>query len=105
MLTVKGKLVDDQSRCVHYHSTLDIIAIKFKCCNDYYPCYYCHKESTDHPVALWKKVERYTKAILCGMCKNEMSIAEYINSNNKCPYCSCKFNPACSHHYHLYFEI
>ncbi len=32
-IIVKGKLVDDQTRCVHYRSTLDVIAIKFKCCN------------------------------------------------------------------------
>ena len=43
---IKGKPVDKQTRCEHYQSELDIIAIKFKCCNDYYPCFSCHAETT-----------------------------------------------------------
>lgn len=34
--TVHGISVDDKTRCEHYHSLLDIIAIKFKCCGKYY---------------------------------------------------------------------
>ena len=52
---IKGKLVDEYTRCVHYHSLLDVIAIKFKCCGVYYPCYSCHEEEADHEHEVWKK--------------------------------------------------
>ena len=104
MLIIKGKPIDEQTRCIHYHSPLDIIAIKFKCCNDYYPCYYCHKEGTDHPPQVWKKDEQNKKAVLCGICKYEMTIQEYLYSKNQCPSCCSKFNPNCSKHHSFYFE-
>ena len=102
---VKGKLLDDQSRCTHWHSSLDIIAIKFKCCDTYYACYDCHNEMTDHSPEIWSKNERNEKAILCGACKTELTIQEYFESNNTCPICKSNFNPNCSRHYHLYFEM
>jgi uncharacterized CHY-type Zn-finger protein len=104
MLEIKGKLVDDQTRCEHYHSPLDIIAIKFKCCNEYYACHQCHEETANHKPKVWKKEEWDTKAIFCGVCKNELTIREYFHSGNQCPYCRSAFNPNCSRHYHLYFE-
>ena len=103
-IIIKGKIVDNKTRCVHYHSDLDIIAIKFKCCNDYYPCYYCHMETTDHKHEVWKKNEFDTKAIFCGNCTGELSINEYLNCNNKCIFCNSQFNYKCIDHYHLYFE-
>jgi uncharacterized CHY-type Zn-finger protein len=102
---VKGKLVDDQARCVHYHSPVDIIAIKFKCCNEYYPCYECHSETAGHEAEVWTKKNWDEKAILCGVCKTELTIREYLESSNTCPKCRSSFNPGCSRHYHLYFEI
>ena len=102
---IKGKLIDDHTRCIHWHSPLDVIAIKFKCCNTYYPCLQCHSELTDHRAEVWRKDERNEKAVLCGVCKNEMSIDDYLGSNNTCPFCNSSFNPKCSLHYHLYFEI
>jgi len=102
---VKGKFIDEYTRCVHYHTSLDVIAIKFKCCNEYYPCYECHEDVAKHKSEVWKKNEFDTKAILCGICNNEMTIHEYLASNNRCPHCNSAFNPHCSKHYHLYFEI
>lgn len=104
MIAVKGKIIDNETRCEHYHSRLDVIAIKFKCCNEYYPCYQCHEETTNHEVEIWRKEEWNTKAILCGVCKEELTINEYFHSNNHCPYCKAAFNPDCKRHYHLYFE-
>ena len=103
-LQVKGKTVDEQTRCVHYHSALDIIAIKFKCCKEYYPCYYCHEEVAGHKAITWNKDEFETPAILCGMCKAELTIAAYKTCNYECPYCRAAFNPKCCNHDHLYFE-
>ena len=102
---VKGRTVDEYTRCVHYHSPLDVIAIKFKCCNEYYPCYECHVEIAGHKAEVWRKSEFDTKAILCGICNHEMTIHEYLASGNQCPHCNSAFNPNCSKHYHLYFEI
>jgi uncharacterized CHY-type Zn-finger protein len=103
-IIVKGKLVDDNTRCVHYHSPLDIIAIKFKCCDQYYPCYYCHLDGADHLPAIWKKPEFNSRAILCGICYTEMTIAAYKACNYQCPFCNAPFNPKCAGHDHLYFE-
>ena len=103
-MIVKGKTVDEHTRCVHYHSPLDIIAIKFKCCDTYYPCFYCHAEETKHAAVVWKKTEFNTKAILCGVCSYEMTIEEYFSSGYHCPHCQSPFNPKCSNHNHLYFE-
>ena len=104
-LEIKGRLTDNFTRCRHYHSALDIIAIKIKCCNTYYACIHCHEETAEHPVDLWLQKEWDTKAILCGACKTEMSINEYFNCEYKCPNCHSAFNPKCSNHNHLYFEI
>jgi uncharacterized CHY-type Zn-finger protein len=102
---VKGMCVDEFTRCVHYHSALDVIAIKFKCCGEYYPCYECHEQDAGHAPQAWTKDEFDTRAILCGVCKTELTISEYLNSDNQCPVCKTPFNPNCSKHYHLYFEL
>jgi uncharacterized CHY-type Zn-finger protein len=103
-IRVFGKPVDQQTRCTHWHSQLDIIAIKFKCCGKYYPCFSCHEEEADHSHQIWSKKEFGEKAILCGVCGNELSIENYMASDNTCPHCQASFNPGCSNHYHLYFE-
>ena len=104
-VVVKGKVTDDQTRYVHYHSQLDVIAIKFKCCDEYYPCYECHAEEAGHRSEVWEKKDFDTKAILCGVCGNEMTIQDYLTANNRCPHCNSAFNPNCNKHHHLYFEI
>lgn len=101
---VLGALVDAQTRCAHYHGELDIIAIKFKCCDRWFPCYECHAETADHPAQIWRKDEFDTKAILCGACGHQLSVNEYLNCDSTCPNCQSRFNPNCARHYHLYFE-
>jgi len=102
--TVYGQSIDKQTRCIHWHSALDVIAIKFKCCDKYYPCFSCHEEAANHEHEVWPKTEFTEKAILCGVCGHELSINEYMESDNTCPNCEASFNPGCSNHYHLYFE-
>ncbi len=104
-IDIFGKSIDNQTRCVHWHSPLDVIAIKFKCCDKYYPCFSCHEEEAAHPHQVWPKAQFDEKAILCGVCGHELSIQDYMNSNNTCPNCQASFNPGCSNHYHLYFEM
>lgn len=103
-IKVKGQTIDNQTRCVHYQSNLDIIAIKFKCCNEYYPCFSCHEEAANHPHQTWGKAEFDTLAILCGVCKQELTIHQYMKSDSICLYCQAEFNPKCRNHYHLYFD-
>jgi uncharacterized CHY-type Zn-finger protein len=102
---VKGVGLDNETRCAHYFTPVDIIAIKFPCCNTYFPCYSCHEETADHSAAVWKKGDMDEKAILCGSCGLELTIRQYLNSGSLCPKCGHPFNPRCSSHYHLYFEL
>lgn len=104
-IEVKGIDVDENTRCKHYHKEIDIIALKFKCCDKYYPCHLCHAEVADHPPVLWGKDERGTRAILCGACGTELTIQEYMDSDSTCPSCHSSFNEGCKRHYHLYFEM
>ena len=101
---VYGKFVDGFTRCSHYHSVLDIIAIKFPCCNRYYPCRECHDACAGHEAALWPTERRREKAVLCGACGTEQSIGDYLDNPLQCPACHARFNPRCVNHHHLYFE-
>ena len=102
---LKGKLIDDYTRCEHYNNEKDIIAIKFKCCYCYFACIHCHEETENHAPKIWLKTERETKAILCGSCKTELTINEYLACESTCPNCTATFNPKCENHYHFYFEM
>ncbi|MGI9055217.1 MAG: CHY zinc finger protein [Pyrinomonadaceae bacterium] len=102
---VKGSNVEAQTRCAHYQKEIDIIAIKFKCCGEWFPCFQCHTENADHPAQVWSKDEFETKAILCGNCGHQLTIDEYVNCDSICPKCAAAFNPGCALHYDLYFEV
>ncbi|WP_100486714.1 CHY zinc finger protein [Sporolactobacillus pectinivorans] len=101
---VHGIDVDSETRCMHYHSSQDIIAIKFRCCGEYYCCYECHETLANHPAQCWRHSEFNEKAVLCGVCGHELTINEYLSSNSRCPNCGAPFNPGCASHYHLYFD-
>jgi uncharacterized CHY-type Zn-finger protein len=101
---VFGAVVDAETRCAHYHSELDIIAIKFKCCDQWFPCYECHAESAGHAPSVWAKNEFDTAAILCGGCGAQLTVREYLDCESTCPRCRRRFNPGCARHYYLYFE-
>lgn len=101
---VYGLVIDAETRCSHWHSELDIIAIKFKCCGLWYPCFECHAAVADHVAETWGVDERDEKAVLCGKCGKQLKIEEYFACDSTCPECGSGFNPGCSKHYHLYFE-
>ncbi|PLC11275.1 hypothetical protein AUQ48_02210 [Kocuria flava] len=103
MPEVLGPTVDDQTRCVHYRTPLDVIAIRFRCCGAYYPCHRCHEESAGHPAAQWPVAEQDTAAVLCGVCRAELPGRQYL-AVEACPRCGAGFNPGCRLHAHLYFE-
>ncbi|MFY9178835.1 MAG: CHY zinc finger protein [Venatoribacter sp.] len=101
---VQGQVIDDQTRCSHYHSAKDIIAMQFYCCGHWYPCYQCHNASTNHSIVPWPKKLFSQRAVLCGNCKTTLSISEYLASNH-CPHCQAQFNEGCSKHHAIYFAV
>ena len=101
---VLGPVVDDETRCIHYRSPLDVVAIRFACCGEYYPCHLCHAEAAGHPARQWPLEQREEHAVLCGVCGDELTISEYLAADD-CPRCGAAFNPGCHLHTHLYFDV
>ncbi|PSR81933.1 hypothetical protein BD289DRAFT_438354 [Coniella lustricola] len=129
-LIVHGIDVTERTQCAHWHSDRDIIAIKHRCCGQYFACISCHNALTTtptptptasadgqapngsqeggiipHKADVWRKDERDTPAVLCGNCKRELTVKEYLGCGNACPECQAAFNPGCARHYDLYFEM
>ncbi|RLV51233.1 hypothetical protein D9V37_01760 [Nocardioides mangrovicus] len=102
-MTVRGRLLDAQTRCVHWGSVLDVVAIRLACCTPYYPCRTCHDEAADHPAVTWPPGSEDETAALCGVCHERLTIAEYLSCDNSCPRCGAGFNPGCRLHRGLYF--
>jgi len=102
---VVGINLDDQTRCSHYRTPKDIIAIKMKCCGVYYACKECHQALADHPLEVWPRSEWDQPAVLCGNCGLELTIKQYLRCESACPGCAAAFNPGCRKHYHFYFEV
>jgi uncharacterized CHY-type Zn-finger protein len=102
---VRGVNIDSQTRCEHYRGPADIIAIKTKCCGVYYACKDCHAALADHEIEVWPESQWNDEAILCGACRKELSIHQYMRSESRCPACRAQFNPQCRNHYHFYFQV
>ena len=138
--TVRGVDVGPETRCHHYDSDLDVIAIRFPCCGTFYPCYECHLAAANHEPERWgesgstvsrsgeddgsaapeggKSGESETRtngsaesspagtdadAVLCGVCGTVLTVAEYVDCDDRCPNCDAAFNPGCRRHYDRYF--
>lgn len=101
---VRGVDVDPETRCSHYDTERDVIAIRFPCCDEFYPCFRCHDAVADHSREAWAEDERDAEAVLCGVCGARLTIAAYLACDSRCPECNAEFNPDCAKHYHLYFE-
>jgi uncharacterized CHY-type Zn-finger protein len=101
---ISGVDIDPETRCAHYDEARDIVAIKFKCCGNWFPCHECHAELVGHASIIWPNEDLDVRAVLCGACGYQLSIREYFNCDSVCPHCRRQFNPGCARHYHLYFE-
>ena len=101
---VFGVDVDANTRCIHWNSELDIVALRFKCCGRWYSCFECHQEIADHVAEVWAREERDQTVVLCGECGACLSVNEYLDRGSSCPKCGAAFNPGCAKHHHLYFE-
>lgn len=102
--TVRGVGVGPETRCQHYDGPRDVVAIRFACCETYYPCFRCHEAVADHDSAVWSAAAFDRRAVLCGTCETELRIDDYLGTT-ACPACGVAFNPGCRHHYHHYFDV
>lgn len=96
--------VDDRTRCPHWDSLEDVVAFRFRCCGEWYPCRACHDERVDHPTEVWGPGQVDEHAVLCGVCRRTMTIDTYVSCQHVCPFCGASFNPGCRDHWGLYFE-
>jgi uncharacterized CHY-type Zn-finger protein len=96
-----------QSRCAHWHSELDVLALRSPCCDKFYACASCHDELEDHALQPWPAgTALSTQALLCGVCETAFSAGEYLGGGGCCPRPSCAapFNPGCKGHWPIYFS-
>lgn len=103
-IPVRGVGVDAETRCRHYASDRDVVAIRFACCEHYYPCFECHETVAGHEATRWGRDAGDREAILCGACGHQLRISAYVDGNDRCPVCDAAFNPGCRTHYHRYFD-
>ncbi|MGT2908167.1 CHY zinc finger protein [Streptococcus dentiloxodontae] len=101
-VAIYGLLVDRQSRCQHYQTDLDIVALKCFGCQRYYACYLCHDTLENHSYQAYPSSYSRDKAVVCGVCYYEMTIEHYQKSK-ACPNCQSRFNPNCAKHRNIYF--
>lgn len=99
---IRGPAIDAETRCIHYGSALDVVALRAPCCDAWYPCHLCHAAVADHPLEVIPRAVQHLPAALCGVCRATMSVPEYLAADS-CPSCGAAFNPGCSAHAHLYF--
>jgi uncharacterized CHY-type Zn-finger protein len=102
-IVITGVGIDLETRCAHYHSEQDIVAIKFECCGEWYCCHQCHVELAGHEAEVWPREKFDNAAILCGACGQQLTIREYLACKSACPRCGRQFNPDCAKHRHFYF--
>ena len=104
-IDVHGVDIDPETRCAHWRSHLDVIAIRFKCCLEWYSCSDCHRELAGHKTILWQTDEFASEAVVCGACGHKLRIDEYLECGSTCTACRAPFNPGCAKHYGLYFDL
>ncbi|MGX7775790.1 CHY zinc finger protein [Streptococcus pluranimalium] len=96
----KGIDIDENSRCRHYHTEQDIVALKCADCQPYYACYKCHDVLEDHTFKATSSDEPYP--VICGACQSYLTFSAY--KRGSCPQCDAVFNPNCQLHDHIYFS-
>ncbi|MDZ5810846.1 CHY zinc finger protein [Halorubrum sp. AD140] len=129
---LRGVAVDPETRCAHWDGPVDVVALRFGCCEAYYPCDACHDATTDHETEPWPRDRFDELAVLCGACRTVLTAREYLDgeaqraagseghspSGNRaspgdsretpdddaCPRCGAAFNPGCRAHRDRYFE-
>jgi uncharacterized CHY-type Zn-finger protein len=95
------------TQCAHWHSPLDVIAIKHACCRKFYACISCHNAlESSHEPAVWKREDWNEAVVFCGNCKRVWSVQEYMaGKESRCEGCGAGWNPGCKNHWDLYFDV
>lgn len=104
MMQVYGDILDEETRCQHYHSEKDIVALKCFACQKYYPCFLCHDRYEDHVFLAYPVSRSEDRVVLCGHCRTEQTISQYLGCEDACPICAHPFNPGCKNHRSIYFQ-
>lgn len=102
---VHGIGVDGETRCVHYPTDRDVLAVRFACCDAYYPCFLCHAAVTDHDPEPITEPAFDDPGVLCGVCGTALSVRSYLECEHACPACGAAFNPGCEAHHDRYFDL
>ncbi|MFT4889742.1 MAG: putative CHY-type Zn-finger protein [Halobacteriales archaeon] len=102
---VSGVDLDGEARCGHYDTERDVVAIRFRCCDEFFACIRCHEALADHDPSVWPREAFDEDAILCGACGTTLSIETYLAADDACPACGAPFNPGCAAHHHHYFDV
>jgi uncharacterized CHY-type Zn-finger protein len=102
---LRGARVDPETRCEHWDSSVDVIALRFGCCETYYPCFECHEAVADHDPVVWPRERFDEAAVLCGVCRETITAVRYLDGGDACPHCGAEFNPGCRAHRDRYFEL
>ena len=100
-----GVEVDAETRCAHYDTAADVVALRFPCCDCYYPCFRCHAAVTDHEPERVRQAAFDDSAVLCGGCGATLSVRSYLDCEDACPACDAAFNPGCRRHRDRYFAV
>jgi len=101
---LRGVEVDAETRCAHYDTARDVVALRFPCCDAYFPCFRCHDAVTDHESQRVARESFGDPAVLCGVCGTTLSVLTYFDCEDSCPDCSAPFNPGCRRHRDRYFD-
>ncbi|WP_436911095.1 CHY zinc finger protein [Halosimplex marinum] len=102
---LRGVAVDAATRCGHYGDAVDVVALRFPCCDCYYPCFRCHDVATDHGPERVPREAFGDPAVLCGACGATLTVREYLDCDDACPECGAAFNPGCRRHRDRYFAV
>jgi len=102
---LRGVDVDTETRCAHYDTELDVVALRFPCCDSYYPCFRCHEAVTDHEPERVPRERFDEAAVLCGVCGATLPVRAYLDCDDRCPECGAAFNPGCRRHRDRYFAV
>ncbi len=106
---LRGVGLDAQTRCAHYATARDVVALRFACCPAYWSCHRCHAELAGHPAVPVPEADFDRPHVLCGVCRTELSVSAYLALETApdpaCPACGAPFNPGCAAHAPLYFDV
>jgi uncharacterized CHY-type Zn-finger protein len=104
-VSLRGVAVDADTRCAHYDDAVDVVALRFLCCDSFYPCFRCHEAVTDHDPERVDGDSFDEPSVLCGVCEATLSVRAYLDCEDTCPACGAAFNPGCRRHRDRYFAV